>query len=415
VLAPTATLAAFPRHKTRIAIVGTGVRGLGMWGQELLAAQGDWVELVGLCDSNPLRVAAGKKLLNVTTPIFTDFEKMVRQAKPERIIVATVDAAHHESIIQGMKMGCDVITEKPMTTDEKKCQAILDTEKKTGQKVVVAFNYRYSPHREKIKEILKAGEIGEVVSADFHWYLDTSHGADFFRRWHRLRENSGSLLVHQATHHFDLMNWWLDAEPSEVFAYGKLERFGSNGEFRGNRCLGCPHSKKCNYFWDITKSENLMQLYVGCEAADDYQRDGCVFRHDVNIWDTMAVQVKYSNDVHLSYSLNAFMPYEGYRIAFNGTKGRVEAWIYERQPWQTPKQQEIRLTKIPGPTQIIAVPHAADSDNRLRQMLFAPNAPDPHKQVAGSREGALAVLTGIAAGKSIDEKMPVKINALISL
>ena len=36
----------------------------------------------------------------------------------------------------------------------------------------------------------------------------------------------------------------------------------------------------------------------------------------------------------MSYSLNAFMPFEGYRLAFNGTKGRLEVRDYERQPWE---------------------------------------------------------------------------------
>jgi predicted dehydrogenase len=64
-----------------------------------------------------------------------------------------------------------VISEKPMTTDEVKCQAILDAQKRTGKKLTVTFNYRYSPHRAKIWELIQKGEIGEITSVDFHWYL----------------------------------------------------------------------------------------------------------------------------------------------------------------------------------------------------------------------------------------------------
>ena len=71
-----------------------------------------------------------------------------------------------------------------------------------------------------------SGAIGHVTSVDFSWYLDATHGADYFRRWHRLREKSGSLWVHKATHHFDLVNWWLDADPVEVTAAGALELYG---------------------------------------------------------------------------------------------------------------------------------------------------------------------------------------------
>ena len=60
---------------------------------------------------------------------------------------------------------------------------------------------------------------------DFCWMLDTRHGAEYFHRWHRMRGNSGSLLVHKATHHFDLVNWWIDDIPEEVFAHGSLRYY----------------------------------------------------------------------------------------------------------------------------------------------------------------------------------------------
>ena len=77
-----------------------------------------------------------------------------------------------------------------------------------------------------------------------------------------------------------------------------------------------------------------MKLYVGCEDVDSYYRDGCVFREDVDIYDTMSALVKYSNGVTMTYALNAFMPFEGYRVAFNGEKGRLEVRDHERQPWK---------------------------------------------------------------------------------
>ncbi len=85
-----------------------------------------------------------------------------------------------------------------------------------------------------------SGEIGKVTSVDFSWYLDTRHGADYFRRWHRLREKSGSLWVHKSTHHFDLVNWWLDADPVEVWAVGRLQNYGKQGPFRHTNCRPCP-------------------------------------------------------------------------------------------------------------------------------------------------------------------------------
>lgn len=73
-----------------------------------------------------------------------------------------------------------------------------------------------------------------------------------------------------------------------------------------------------------------LDLYVANEKYDGYLRDGCVFREDIDIYDKMAVQIKYANNVQVSYSLTTYSPYEGYRIAFNGTKGRLEAWVSRR-------------------------------------------------------------------------------------
>jgi predicted dehydrogenase len=405
--------------KKRVAMVGTGHRGSGMWGTQLLAEHADRIEFVGLCDTNPGRVLTAKNMMGLNCPTYTDFEKMMRETKPELLIVTTVDGTHHQQIVRGMELGADILTEKPMTIDEAKCQAILDAERRTGKKVRVTFNYRYSPHRTKLWELLRSGAIGTVTSADFHWYLDVYHGADYFRRWHRRRENSGSLLVHKASHHFDLLNWWLDSDPEEVFAFGSLEHYGKNNPFRHTHCRPCPHKDKCAFYWDINKDKRLVKLYADNEQYDNYHRDGCVWREDINIFDKMAVQIRYANKVQVSYSLTTYSPYEGYRIAFNGTKGRLEAWIKERQPWEEEGFDEIQLTNNFGKRELIRIPNTEEGhgggDVRLRKDIFAPSGDDTYRQRAGSRDGAMAILVGVAARNSIDSGRPVSIASLTDL
>lgn len=405
--------------KKRIAMVGTAHRGIGMWGIPVIKEFGDIIEFVGLCDINPGRVETAKTMLKVNCPTYTDFDKMMKEVKPDILIVTTVDGTHHEQIIKGLHYGADIITEKPMTIDEKKCQAILDAEKETGKTVKVTFNYRYSPHRQKMFELLQNGAIGKVTSVDFHWFLDTSHGSDYFRRWHRLRKNSGSLLVHKASHHFDLLNWWLQSEPEEVFAYGSLEHYGKNNPFRFTHCRPCPYKDKCAFYWDMTKDARLMKLYADNEKYDGYHRDGCVWREDIDIFDKMAVQIKYANKVQVSYSLTTYSPYEGYRISFNGTKGKLDADIHERQPWEAEKYDEILLTKNFGKRESFKISNTEEGhgggDIRLRKQIFNGDATDTFRQAAGSRDGAMAILIGIAARNSIDSGKPVEIKNLTSL
>lgn len=405
--------------KLRVALVGTGSRGCGMWGRDLVERYPTYLEFVGLCDINEGRLAFGKEYIGVNCPTFANFEKMMKETKPDLLIVTTIDATHHDFIIKGMEMGADVLTEKPMTIDEQKIQAILDAEKRTGKKCRVTFNYRYSPHRAKIWELLRAGEIGEVTSVDFHWYLDTSHGADYFRRWHRLTEKSGSLWVHKASHHFDLLNWWIDSDPETVFGLGALEVYGKNGKFRGENCRTCKHAKECNFYWDVTKNDYYKKIYVDNEKYDGYLRDGCVFKNDVNIYDKMAASIKYKNGVQVSYSLTTYSPYEGYRIAFNGTKGRLDAWIQESRPVSDVNYDEIVLFRNFGKREYIQVPYGTSGhgggDDLLRDQVFIPNTPDPLRQTAGIRDGALACLVGIAARKSIESNKPINIGELTTI
>jgi predicted dehydrogenase len=296
---------------------------------------------------------------------------------------------------------------------------VLDAEKRNRRKIVVTFNYRYAPKHQKIKEILMAGEIGRVISVDFHWYLDVNHGADYFRRWHRLKGKGGSLWVHKASHHFDLINWWLGADPVDVAAQGSLEVYGKKGALRSTHCRVCPHKEKCPFYYDITKNASRMRLYVACEDADGYHRDGCVFREDVDIYDTMSALVKYSNGVTMNYSLNAFMPIEGYHLAFNGEKGRLEVRDYERQPWQVEDETEMSLTKNFGKREKIAIAVAegghGGGDNRLRDLIFRKADAPEYMRLPDSRAGAMACLTGIAARRSIEQKRPVKIADLVRL
>lgn len=420
VLLPNLSPVSAMTAKKRYAIVGTGHRATSMWGVDLAKRYPNELEFVGLCDKNPKRAEAAKKLIGVESPTFTNFDEMLAKVKPDVLMVTTVDSTHHQFIINALSKGINVITEKPMVTEAAQCQAVLDAEKKHNKNITVAFNYRYAPKHEKIKQIIQSGEIGDVTSVDFAWYLDTSHGADYFRRWHRLKSGGGSLWVHKATHHFDLINWWLAADPVEVSAAGKLNVYGKNGAFRHSNCRPCPHKAKCPFYWDMTKDARLMKLYAEAEDVDGYTRDGCVFKEDIDIYDTMSAVVKYSNGVSMSYSLNAAMPYEGYQLSFNGTKGRLDVRDFERQPWEVPEQSVAYITKsFAGKREKIEMPQVkgghSGGDDRLRDVIFKNASVPDYLKLPSARAGAMSCLTGIAARTSIEQNRPIKLNELVKI
>jgi hypothetical protein len=213
----------------------------------------------------------------------------------------------------------------------------------------------------------------------------------------------------------------MDSEPEEVFAYGSLDYYGQkNSKFNSTNCRPCPHKSKCNFYWDITESQSSMDMYVANEKHDGYLRDGCIYRKEIDIYDTMAVQYKYANGVKVNYSLTACSPYEGYRLAINGTKGRLDAWIKSSMPTGVPPYQEITIRNLFGNVKNIKVmPESGGhggSDPRLKDKIFRyPDAPDLYKQSAGSRDGAMSALIGIAARNSIETGKIVRIEDLTSL
>jgi len=425
--------------KLKIALVGTGIRGTSFWGKRLVDEYSDILEFVGLCDINPGRLEYGKKYIGATCPTFADFTTMVNSVKPDLIIVTTKDSTHHEFIIKGLEMGCDVLTEKPLTTDEFKCQEILDAEKKSNKNLIVGFNYRWSPYATKVKELLASNAIGKLVSVDFHWYLNTYHGASYFRRWHGQMNSGGSLWVHKATHHFDLLNWWINSEPNEVFAYGDLEFYGKNGPFRGTNCRSCSYKNDCKFHWDITKDKRSMELYVDHEKHDGYIRDNCLFRNEIDIYDKMSAQVKYSDNTILNYSLTTYSPFEGWRVSLNGTEGRIEAWQdipyhkvstvseaekHAKEMEQTNKEElhnePIILHKLWSDHETINVTLEKSGhgggDKRLHDKIFkSPETVDPYGRTAGVRDGAMSILIGIAARRSIENGTPIQISDLTDL
>ncbi len=423
--------------RKRYAQVGVGHRSR-MYSEAMVERFRDHCDVVGLCDSNEgrLRLRAdwmSERGVAVKTYRADQFEQMIAEARPDVVVVTTMDATHDEYICRALELGCDVITEKPMTTDERKCQRIIDAQKRTGKKLTVAFNYRYAMPRTQVKELLMSGVIGSVVGVDFHWLLDTDHGADYFRRWHRQKRNSGGLLVHKATHHFDLVNWWLSTVPETVYATGArnfyrpetAERYGFAR--RGERCHGCPEVSHCPFFLDLGAYPELKSLYLDAEQYDGYFRDGCVFADQIDIEDTIHVNVGYRSGAMMSYSLHAFMPWEGYIVSFNGTQGRLEHICQETA--YISGDGSVPGELLSNGTKIKVFPHFQSgyeveirasagghggADPLLLQDLYDPEpSADQCKRAADQRAGAWSILTGIAANHSIARGERIRVDDLV--
>ncbi|MBZ0293178.1 MAG: Gfo/Idh/MocA family oxidoreductase [Anaerolineae bacterium] len=432
-------------QRKRYALVGTGSRA-GMYVEAITSTYKAYSELVALCDVSQARMDWYNTMLcdhlqldPVPTYKATDFDHMIEETKPDIVIVTTMDTLHHQYIIRAMELGCDVITEKPMTNTAEKANAIFDIIERTGKTLRVTFNYRYAPAYTKLRELVRDGVVGRPLHVDFSWILDTYHGADYFRRWHREKENSGGLMVHKATHHFDLVNWWIDSYPQEVFALGDLMFYGKeNAEARGehydySRYTGAPEAQDDPFALFLDKNPVLKGLYLDAEPESGYIRDRNVFGEPITIEDTMCVTARYRNGVLLSYSLIAYSPWEGLKVAITGTKGRVELDIVESVEQQKDteelnvtaskgafKHTEIRAFPMFGTPYTVEIPKGigghGGGDKVMLEQIFSPNPPaDPFNRAASHIDGAASILLGISANRSMATRELVQVDSLLKL
>ncbi|KAJ4393556.1 hypothetical protein N0V93_002768 [Gnomoniopsis smithogilvyi] len=424
--------------KKRYAMVGLGGRS-SFYYTAIAQDYKETSEIVAFCDTNQTRMEYANSRIEslgharVPTYLATDFDKMINSHKPDEVIVtAGPDRTHNIYIVRAMELGCNVITEKPMTIDAPRCKEILEAVDRTGRNVRVTFNYRYAPHNTKVFEILQSGAIGKVTSVHFEWMLNTSHGADYFRRWHRDKRNSGGLLVHKSTHHFDLVNFWLQTRPQTVYASGDLKFYGrENAEQRGvtqfyTRAHGSKAAASDPFALHMDKIPNLQAMYLDAEHEDAYYRDQSVFSDGISIEDTMNLLVKYKNGAVMTYSLTAYAPWEGFRVSFNGTGGRLEVEVVENSYVNSGGDQSLEgslekrtilLRPLFEKPQEIEIEESQGAhgggDSVLLQDLFGEPVSDKYRRAASHIDGAASILTGIAANLSIRTGQVVNVDDVL--
>lgn len=452
---PAVAIGAHPGNggKARFALIGTGGRS-EMYIRAIFGKHADTAELVAFSDVNPGRVEFYQKLiqeLGAPGPIASfdpkDLTAFVQANNIDRVVVTTPDYTHADFIVEGLRAGADVVVEKPLTIDAEGCRRITRAVQETGRNVVVTFNYRYSPRNSALKEIIQSGVIGKVTSIDFSWVLDTVHGADYFRRWHREKKNSGGLLIHKASHHFDLVNWWINDVPERVFASGGLKFYGDTNAAerglgarpeRGTPAAGTPAGERDPFALDLREDERLKALFLDNEHYDGYRRDQDVFTGGITIEDNLALVVEYQGGPRLSYSLNAHSPWEGYRVAVNGTEGRAELEVVERaavlhstdkktvvDPSATPVEEEdavrrngenLVVQRHWEPAYEVPIVNGegghGGGDALLLSDLFNGPGEDPLGRPSGYLDGLRSVSVGIAGNRSLESSLPVRIEDL---
>ncbi|HRJ72138.1 MAG TPA: Gfo/Idh/MocA family oxidoreductase [Terrimicrobiaceae bacterium] len=427
-------------------ICGLSSRGIAQFalpliGHPKLPEYGDFSahgKLVGILDLDRERVEAFNGNMGTAIPFFPAdaFDRMIVETNPDVVVVASSDVHHAAYIIAALGHNRNVITEKPMVIDGCQARAVIEAERASLGRVRVAHNFRYTPLHRAIKRILLEGSLGRIVQVQMTYLLDTFHGSSYFYRWHRDRSVSGGLSVTKSCHHFDLLNWWLDDIPVEVFAFGERNSYGPDSPHIPSRydCRQmpvatqkefCPYHKRWNEGGVEQPKDDHLEAYAKVFSLPmnvQYPHPMWVYDEEIEIEDTYSAAIRYKGGASVNYSLNASSPWEGYILGIQGTHGRLETTHYvapARCPFPVSPMETITCYPLFGQRQIHDVARVegghGGADEALRREMFVGACQESEELLAaaGTRDGALAVAVGEGVWRSVAEKKPIGIMEIL--
>jgi hypothetical protein len=174
----------------------------------------------------------------------------------------------------------------------------------------------------------------------------------------------------------------------------------------------------------------LKKMYLDAEHEDAYYRDQSVFGDGISIEDTMNLLVRYQSGAVLTYSLTAYAPWEGFRVSFNGTGGRLEMEVVENSYVNSGGDQSlegslekrtITLRKLFEKPVDVEIPDSVGAHGGGDEVLLADLFGEQGAQIendmraASHVDGALSILTGVCANRSIATGQVVKVEDVFKL
>lgn len=239
-----------PKPVTAITL-GAGARGNTYGGYSLQYPER--LKIVGVAEPIPERNQRFTEKHGISADYrFSTWEEVFTKPKlADAVIITTPDDLHFGPCMKALDMGYDILLEKPIAPTEKECRAILQKSKKTGRIVAVCHVLRYAPYFIKLREIIRGGVLGKVVSMQHFEPIEHIHMSHSYVRgnWHNSKKTTPIILV-KSCHDLDIMRWLLDKPSRKIQAFGSLDWFTRENAPDGStaRCTdGCPHEAKCPY------------------------------------------------------------------------------------------------------------------------------------------------------------------------
>ena len=293
--------------------IGLGVIGCGGMGMAILnriLAIDMRLEVRGIYDPDPRSIENALERIETRPTVHEDYIALVRSPEIDWVMIASWNCFHKEQTLAAFESGKHVFCQKPIATTLEDCKAIYDSWRKSGRMFNIGFSLRYSPHYRKIKELLEAGSVGEIVSMEFNETLNFNHGGYILGNWRRLRKNAGTHLLEKCCHDIDLANWMVDSATQRVASFGGLNFF---------------RPENAGHIERIGKDKEEHDAYSTWRDLDKLNP----FTSDKDIVDNQVAIIEYANGVHASFHTNCNAGIPERRMYILGSEGAIRADVLQ--------------------------------------------------------------------------------------
>ncbi len=345
---PVKTLRADVAKPVSVIIIGAGSRGKTY--ARYSGKFPDAMKVVGVSDTNTFRrESMGKQYGIPKENRFGDFsEVFAREKFADAVVIATPDFLHYEPCMKALAMGYDVLLEKPAAQTEKECRAILAQAKKYDRIVAICHVLRYAPYFVALREVVRSGNIGDLVSIQHMEPIQYAHMAHSYVRgnWRDSKKTTPIILA-KSCHDLDIIRWIVDKPCKTISAEGSLHLFKPENAPAGApmKCTdGCPHESTCPYsaidiyvrrkrhlgVFDLPDKKDEAAIMEKLRTTG-YGR--CVYRCDNDQCDHYVTTMLFEDGITASFTMDAFTPWGGRRTRIMGTRGFIEGDMKKFTVW----------------------------------------------------------------------------------
>ncbi len=396
----------------RVIIAGcAGARGSWFVGQ---MARHQAFRVSALVDAMPeaARIIAVQHGLG-KVPVYAGVAEALAGTTCDVVLVATPDWQHAEPVMAALEAGKAVFVEKPLAVTAEDCLRIVRADRAAGGKVMVGFNLRFAPLYDTIREKIRSGAVGRVLTIEADEFYDG--GRTYFRRWNRLKKYGGGLWITKGSHDFDVLFWMAGALPERVSASARLTHFVPDPR-AGTRCGSCPIEPQCpDTALPRMRSEqpHWRRILELREQAGWPPPDLCLYNSDKDTFDHGIAQVEFENDALGVYSLNVVAAFSDRRIRVSGSGGTLDGSLSGTEALYWPRrvtpEQPQAVSLVPAGSEGLQSHGGGDAILLDELAAFARGKP---ARALGPAEASVAVFIGLAATLSSEGRRSVRMTEM---